>query len=91
LPIFRDSYQFYEPLELSRFAVFRGFCWLGRGVLGSAGSFSLPAAVCATCSAPAPNFGSEFLALLRECLVDDLSAGVVCASGVLYDSLGVLS
>ena len=49
------------------------------------------APVRAACSAPTPDFRREFLAFFLGRLVNDLTAGVVRASGVLYGCLGVLS
>ena len=48
------------------------------------------AAVGATGAATSPNLRSKILALFLGCLVDDLPAGVMCASGVLKGGLGVL-
>jgi hypothetical protein len=43
----------------------------------------LMAAVGATGAAPSPNLGSEFLPFFLGGFVNDLAAGVMCASGVL--------
>ena len=47
------------------------------------------AAVGAARPAPAPNFGGELSTLFLGCVVNDLPAGVVCASGVLKGGLGI--
>lgn len=47
-------------------------------------------AIGATGSASPPDFNRKILAPLFGCLVDDLAAGVMSASGVLKGGLGVL-
>jgi hypothetical protein len=83
--VFADFCRFgRQPVtDFSRFlTVFAGLHWVRI--------IPLLAAVGAACSAAPPDFGRVFLPLLFWCVVDDFPAGVMCASGVLKDGLGVL-
>jgi hypothetical protein len=82
--VFADFCRFGRIGSDRFFAVFDGLC---RSALGAHHSL---VAVGAACSAAKPNLLGEVLPLFLGGGVDDLPAGVVRASGMVQDGLGVL-